>query len=306
MINRDDAIEALRILKALPYDLSLCDKILEQIRIVSQIPFMIWKVNQGLSVIRGRINKSNKSFNDISDISYLPLSKNYQRANIPNYSMFYGSCILEPPVEKEANLERIILTNEISKLLYDDTIIKGKENFTFGKWVSHETTNYLVVFHPNTYLGLTAISTQFNENYKSLFSKEEYFFVKEIHNYLASEFSRNSTKEFEYLKTAFFSAHILYEKQADIDGILYPSVKTFGKGFNIAIKPKSIDSKFNFKLATECSLYKYRKTLLMDNKRRSQSSPFVWEEESKYSLNLSDEQIFEKLFIKQNNPTSNL
>ena len=50
-----------------------------------------------------------------------------------------------------------------------------------------------------------------------------------------------------------------------LDGVFYPSVRTQGQGFNVAIKPEIADSHLELVVAGECSIYKYLDHTVIDN-----------------------------------------
>jgi len=53
--------------------------------------------------------------------------------------------------------------------------------------------------------------------------------------------------------------------QNGFDGVLYPSVRLNGAGFNVAITPQAADTKLQLVLAMECPVYKLNDKTVMDN-----------------------------------------
>ena len=61
--------------------------------------------------------------------------------------------------------------------------------------------------------------------------------------------------------SALFSEEI---SRLGLDGVLYPSVRVDGKGFNIAITPEAT-KKLGLYVAGECSIYKHKDQVAVDN-----------------------------------------
>lgn len=80
--------------------------------------------------------------------------------------------------------------------------------------------------------------------------------------FLANEFSKDIEKHTDYLISAIFTEII--SQNPNIDGVLYPSVRVLGKGFNVAIKPEACE-KLGLYVAGECSVYKLKDHTVIGN-----------------------------------------
>ena len=84
-----------------------------------------------------------------------------------------------------------------------------------------------------------------------------------ITEFLADEFGKEEIKDHsDYLISALF-ADIAVSK--GFDGVLYPSVRMRGRGFNVAITPEAADQKLKLEVAGECIIYKNYEKMAMDN-----------------------------------------
>ncbi len=50
-----------------------------------------------------------------------------------------------------------------------------------------------------------------------------------------------------------------------LSGVIYPSVRVNGEGFNVAISPGVVDKKLKIVAAAECSMYKLFENTIVDN-----------------------------------------
>ncbi|WP_130868003.1 RES family NAD+ phosphorylase [Chryseobacterium indologenes] len=83
-----------------------------------------------------------------------------------------------------------------------------------------------------------------------------------IQTYLAEEFAKEDiTANFDYMILAIFSE---IATKNGFDGIIFPSVRVSGEGFNIAITPKAT-KKLRLIVAGECSLYKHKDRTVIGN-----------------------------------------
>jgi len=136
-------------------------------------------------------------FDKVSRISYKPkgMNKKYQRASVPNDTMFYGIFIdnVNKITEKvlSAGFEAVELLRENKS---------GQEIITVSNWRVEKT---LVLFSVSQDISIA-------------------------HTYLANEFSKRVDKNHtqEYMISAIMSE--LIAEQGIYDGIIYPSVQTKG------------------------------------------------------------------------------
>ncbi|MGE5354790.1 MAG: hypothetical protein ACM3PT_00995 [Deltaproteobacteria bacterium] len=93
---------------------------------------------------------------------------------------------------------------------------------------------------------------------KSEFIIRSFAFTK----FLAEEFSKEKIRgDYDYLISALLSEKVT---ENGFDGIFYPSVRTGGQGFNIAITPEATN-KMSLIAAGECTVYKLRDHTVVGN-----------------------------------------
>lgn len=220
-------------------------------------------LHAGKTIIRARPNES-KMFNKVSELSYKPEKFNttYQRASTPNNTMFYG-CVYPDDSKKEEghSLARQTAIYEVSEL-YRKDIKSGEEKFTFSNWeVVKDIPLIAIVYHQD----FIDISSHTNEMYTAYHSFLLHNSPQDIENsmvvteYLASEFAKEKTpNDYDYLISALFTE--MFTKQG-LGGVYYPSVRTKGKGFNVAIHPNFINNMLPI-VAGECSHYRKGDSIL--------------------------------------------
>ncbi|MBU1719830.1 MAG: hypothetical protein KKA07_12255, partial [Bacteroidetes bacterium] len=86
-----------------------------------------------------------------------------------------------------------------------------------------------------------------------------------FNEFIASEFAKETIREsdYEYLISALFTER-LFNLYPLFDGVLYPSTRVGGEGFNIAIKSESI-RKIRLTGVLESMVYKYKEKVVVDN-----------------------------------------
>lgn len=81
--------------------------------------------------------------------------------------------------------------------------------------------------------------------------------------FLANEFGKEENDpDYHYLISAHFTEFIT---EKGVDGVLYPSVRVGGRGYNIAITPEVAANKIKLVAAGECSIYKRFERSVIDN-----------------------------------------
>lgn len=234
------------------------------------LPLIGFNLEIGTSIIRQRINKAGRYFKTVSSLSYSPKSENYGRANIPGHPMFYGCTFA---MDTNAPFPRIIALMETSNFAIDETT-SGVERSTCGKWEVIRPLKLLAFPFFENYVNpiqdILTIQKKWNEKIKDAkISKDAYDIVE----YMSSEISKKSVQAEDYFKIANFVYYLLYIKNdtKHLDGIIYPSIKAEGEGYNIALKPRSVDTKLKFVAALLCYLVKNEKKSHLDNVKHSVS-----------------------------------
>lgn len=264
-MNINEVIEAFKELDLSEECASEIDELLKQ---VGTIGYMIVTLHRGKSIMRGRPIFDEPRFSRRQDFSFKPQSRNctFQRASTPNRTMFYGSIL--PEVIKEGDLDNCRLTcvAESMPWLWDKKA-SGVKKIAFGRWRVHEPLNLIAIIHKSEY----HLASSYTRDLFHIFRDLEVNAPKEVKdrtelflNFLAEEFSKPvaPNDHLKYQISSYFTENMTFT--SDIDGVMYPSTKLEGKGFNIAIKPESVD-KMGLYVAGESIIYKLRENMMVGN-----------------------------------------
>lgn len=210
----------------------------------------------GTKVIRMRVNERGKLFLNKDELSYPPMSceQKFGRANIPGHPMFYGSFFAQDVFSPEP---RMIVLTEVSNNILDKTS-SLVERQTYALFIVQEDLKLIAFPFIGSYdrpcSDIQKLQNQWNSIDKGGISYDSVELMTYMSNQIATKFSSNS----DYPILANYIYYLLYinEGTKDIDGIIYPTVRMDGNGFNLAIKPKSTDTKLRFIQATECYMCK--------------------------------------------------
>lgn len=262
-----DAIESLKRadLSDYPYK-----EVSNQIKNVGVIGYMVVTLHEGKSIFRARLNGTNEHFFSKCQLTYKPqqYNKTCQRASTPNRTMFYGSFLPDELLDGELDIPRIVTTYEAVPWLRDKTT-KGMRAITYSRWILSKDVNLIAILqHKNFYYKSSFTKKLMNEYNNDINgsrnNKEE---TLAFTTFLANEFAKEVTsKDYEYLISAVFTESIV---DHGFDGVLYPSVRLDGAGFNVAITPQAADTKLNLAVVMECSVYKLFDKTVLDNNLQS-------------------------------------
>ena len=221
------------------------------------IPTILSSVNKGVFILRSR---KGGYFTKRSQMTYCPVEKcnSLQRATLAGSTMFYGVIS-----DSQSHLEnaRAISISECSKLCREGISSIGREKFSISYWEVIKPLN-VVSFIADTTFPEVRNNILLND-LREVFIKLSKSFVEEdvnVFRFISSEFSKvvkDENKE-EYLISATIATSIL-NNEAQIDGIMYPSVQLGGlAGLNIALSPRSVNRKLRFIRIIDNTLYKNR------------------------------------------------
>lgn len=242
------------------------EELAELFKQVGQIGYVIVTFHKGKSVMRARVNNDNERFEKKSDYSFKPQEYNnsYQRASTPKNTMFYATTVPDSLEEGDLDNMRVIGVTETIPMLRDKTK-SGYQKISFGRWFVHEDLHLIAIVHKKDYTKESSYTRELNEAYNDFLNQtpEE---LKErslaFTTYLAEEFSKNEINgDYDYMISALFTKLAI---ERGLDGVLYPSVRVDGKGFNIAITPEAT-KKLGLYVAGECSVYKLKDHTVVGN-----------------------------------------
>lgn len=254
----DERIERL---KALNLRANPEKEVRELLTKIGKLGHVMVTFHKGKPILRARPNNGGERFEILSDYSFKPQEFNttYQRASTPYRTMFYGCITPENVGTGELNNSRITGAIEAMPWLRDKTT-SGYKKISFGKWVVEEDINLLALVHSNVYYGASSYTKELADAYEKFMSiqdKEILENSKKFQQFLANEFSKEIGTHLDYMISATFTDIVTKYPGQQIDGVLYPSVRTSGQGFNIAITPEAC-SKLGLYAAGECSVYKLK------------------------------------------------
>jgi hypothetical protein len=227
---------------------------------------MVVTLNVGKSLMRARPNYNGERFSKKSDFSYKPeeLNETYQRASTPYQTMFYATSIPEKVEKGELDNARIIGVAETIPMLRNREQ-SGYQKISFGRWYVEEDIKLIAIVHEKNFYKESSYTRELfeaHENFMKQVPEEIAEKSIKILNFLAAEFSKKEiAKDYEYMISAIFSENMVNN---GLDGIIYPSVRVDGKGFNVAITPNAT-KKLKLYVAGECSIYKLKDQVVIGN-----------------------------------------
>lgn len=242
------------------------DEILSLFKQVGKIGHVVVTFHRGKSVMRARPNYNGERFEKKSDYSFKPqeYNKTYQRASTPNQTMFYATAIPETLQPGELDNMRVIGVAETIPMLRDKTK-SGYQKVSFGRWYVHEDIHLLAIVQKDKYAEESSYTKELADAYKQFIATTPQDILERSLAYttfLADEFSKEDIRgDYDYMISALFSE---LATQRGLDGVLYPSVRVGGKGFNIAITTEAT-KKMGLYVAGECSMYKLKDHTVVGN-----------------------------------------
>ncbi|NVK65700.1 MAG: hypothetical protein HWE22_13995 [Flavobacteriales bacterium] len=259
----DEIINKLKSLDLSTYPKEEIEALFNQLGMIGSI---VVTYHKGKSVIRARPNYDGEHFTEKSQLSFKPprFNTTYQRASTPNTTMFYATSIPDKIKDGELDNARVIGVAETIPLLRDKER-SGYQKISFGRWVVEEDIDLVAIVHKESYLKESSYTRELKEAYDE-FSVQAPKEIMEkslkFHTYLADEFSKEEINEdYDYMISAIFSELIT---KRGFDGVIYPSVRAGGKGFNIAITPEAT-KKLKLRVAGESTVYKRKEEVFVGN-----------------------------------------
>ncbi|BBE17484.1 hypothetical protein AQPE_1634 [Aquipluma nitroreducens] len=236
-------------------------EILDQIKTLNDNGYISGTLPVETEIVRARLHDDNESFYSKSQLTYVPnqLNTKYKRASTPNNTMFYGT-LSNPQPARYSDLRDIPLI-ECHPWLRDKTT-KGYRKVTFGRWKLLKEIRFVAIVQHDNFKSVNPTIKYLSDVFNKMLTENREDTI-EITNFFASEFAKEeTTNDYDYLISAILSEEYL---KAGIDGIIYPSVRSNGEVFNVAITAEVADKYMTLVQVTECSVYKYFENCWMDN-----------------------------------------
>lgn len=227
------------------------------------IPVPIAKIAKNSKVDRVRPNTKNKLFRNIQELSYIKDTskiKTFGRANKLGQAMFYG-CLTG-----EIEINRLTALSETCDYIFDDDIVdfKGK-HFTLSRWnVEKDLLVVEIVFSDEAIANNRYVKNNYQKQLEFLKEQnltEEYFHI-EFMRFISNEFAKKINNDYEYMISVAFT-NVVMNKQKNVAGIAYPSVKTEFKGSNVVLFPNKVDDSLSFEICNTIVVYKNKKKVVV-------------------------------------------
>lgn len=266
------------------------DELFLMFKELGSLPYCLVEIHKDRNIYRARYNGETEFFHHPNELSYrkdVENIKNYGRANIPNQSVFYGSIVsgeidygvATPVMETSANLRKDI---------------DGVERFTFSKWrVKNDFEAICLLTEESTSVG------QFKEMYEGykefIRNSHEPVLFNKFYTLLEKELSKRvkANSSSEYMISAAFAAYVF---KGSRHPIIYPSIQSQSKGFNIVLHPSYVDDNLQLVAAGVGELHKKGKKSVFNNLYMSEeitSTAIKYAEEKEHRL--TDEEIEKQL-----------
>ncbi len=237
------------------------------LRKIGNVGMVRTTLHPGATIIRARPNYNGERFSKISQLSYKPAEFNttFQRASTPKNTMFYGGLISGNRGPSELSINRIIGLFE-SLSLMRDLESSGEHIITYSKWTVTKDIPLASIIYHKEFPRENAYASEQRFYFEKFLRKLAPSIANKstlVTNFLANEFAKKSTQdEYNYLISALFTELVVSKGSA---GVFYPSVRTGGEGFNVAIHPYYVHNHMTPIYAGECTIYKRQANTIVDN-----------------------------------------
>lgn len=242
-------------------------EILTELNNLDSIGQIVVTLKPNKPIFRARMNDGDAHFSSKCELTYRPqhLNLSCQRASTPNMTMFYGSILPDNLQPGEMDITRATPIYETSAFLRDKNL-KGIRKVTFSRWnVIHDLKLIAVLQHDKFY-DKSNYTKKIMDEFRQFLDqnpdkKDESI---EFTTFLSNEFAKTVKEDesYQYLISAAFSELVV---KNGFDGVLYPSVKMDGKGFNVALTPFASDTKVILSVVVECTIYKHFDKAVLGN-----------------------------------------
>src|SRR6185436_16344900 len=239
--NMNQVDEVIQKLKSMDLSKVSDDEVINEIRKIGKIALFRIKIPKGHLVNRSRCSDEFINWSYEKDISYIrdkAKIPDYNRGSFKGESIFYG-CI---PIDKDEHYCQLLSIQEVSKLFNIESETTLEEYAIMGKWrVTGDFTIGAIAHHQDFLKKNTDLKNMHDEfiEFMKKYPERKKDFLK-ISEYLSYEFAKKVSDKTrcEYKISAAFTKIML---ELGVKGVLYPSAKDEGKGFNITLSPSAVD-----------------------------------------------------------------
>lgn len=252
------------------------------------LPICEGDLKAGTLIIRARLNSNNALFTSEKDISYHPNAsqcRHYGRASTPLRTVFYG-CFVGGEVQHR--VETIVAElGEIFRSQSDGSYDIPEEFFlTVGTWrVKREFKVAEMVYSKHfieAHLSIRTAYEHYMENFRGKLGPAGLRAVSAIMEFICDEFSKpHIARHEDYLVSAAYSQALIETGPRSVEGIVYPSVRSNGRGINVALYPYTVETGLELIDATYCRVSETNNEPQFDilkscNDFGPMNSRFVW------------------------------
>jgi hypothetical protein len=280
-ITKEDVNRAIQHLKAL--DLKMCsyEEVREHTDVLVRAGFLgAFFPEDHLPIYRGRVVDHQNVFHEVAKISYPPKTnsgaRTYNRLSTNKHQIFYGA--LMPQIDK---FDQVTAMIEVGSSMRDD-VLEFEEYIQIGKWLVKKGFNLAVV---GVHSDLVA-NNEFAKNLKKIHADlvkslgERGEAIEIVAQFMSSEFSKKvgEDEKWEYKISAAYGDGLF---DAGMNAIQFPSVKSEGRCFNIALHSELVDSSLEIQVAAITRLRKIEKQIFVDwflQSPQITDGKFRWEE----------------------------
>lgn len=279
-------IDQLRQLDLTLYPEEEIQRLLRQL--LNKVGIINYTFHTGVSIFRGRAIGMDDQLLSKCEYSYPPprFADQFQRASKPSMVMFYGTFVPEIEIiqnNEDLRMARVTGVLEARSELRDLST-RVVQKIAFGRWVVKKDINMVAMLHHDEYAFESSFVRTMKENYLHFLDNipEQKENSLQVTKYIAHEFSKDQIAEdYDYLVSSTFTEIIVHQ---GYDGIIFPSVRTGGIGFNVALTPYAVDNMLDLRVVGECLVYKSRDQYVVDNL----SGTVLYPNQTQFQLNPID------------------
>ncbi|WP_134091278.1 RES domain-containing protein [Olivibacter sp. XZL3] len=298
-INLNDLKKRLDQLRKLDLSIISYPEIIDIINKEIVLPILVTEVRAGNYIERIRINKGNEIFTTKQELSYrtdLENIKSFGRSNSPGSSIFYGAVISSP-----IQLPRIVALAETDELLRSQE--KGKVDkdifMTVSKWkITKNMRLAEMVFKKDRIASTPEIEKAYQFHLKAFrenMPEEEVQKLISILEFYSEEFAKAEIiTDADYKISAAYAESVF--KTGNVQGIIYPSVRTDYEGSNVALLPKTVDDHLQFEEALIIHVQIRGKKVFLDNLYRTGIVEADTNDLGWYKMESASEEVKNKFF----------
>lgn len=264
----DNTVKSLKKLESFDLSKYPYKEIKELITEIRSTVGIIMTLHPGKTILRARPNYGGERFHKVGDIGYKPAKSNktYQRASTPYNTMFYGSTVSETATEEELQMARIIGVFEAVPFIKDPES-EGEQIITYSKWTVVKDIPLVSIIHHKDFKRENSYAKEQREYYERFLAEHPKHVsdkARLVNDFFANQFAKDLTpNDYDYMLSAIYTE---LATENGFAGVFYPSVRTGGEGFNVAIHPSYIDNKYIVpEVVGECTMYKRGKNSIVDN-----------------------------------------